>query len=41
MRVSRLRKELGQAVRAELKPTVATEGDIGEELRYLLTVIGS
>jgi RNA polymerase sigma factor (sigma-70 family) len=41
MRVSRLRKELGQAVRAELKRTVATERDLDDELRYLRSVLST
>jgi RNA polymerase sigma factor (sigma-70 family) len=41
MRVSRLRKELGQAVRGELKRTVASDLDIDEELAYLREVIST
>lgn len=41
MRVSRLRKELGQAVRAELAQTVGTERETDEELRYLQSVLNS
>jgi RNA polymerase sigma factor (sigma-70 family) len=38
MRVSRLRKELAQAVRAELKRTVSSEPEAEEELGYLLEI---
>ena len=39
MEVSRLRKEIGPALLAELRPTVATEADAREELRHLLEAL--
>ena len=36
----RLRKRYGQLIRAEIAETVADEGDIDDEVRHLLSVIG-
>jgi len=39
--VQRLRQRYGELIRAEVAHTVASPIDVDEELRYLLTVIGS
>lgn len=39
MEVSRLRREIGPALLAELRPTVATDTDAREELRHLLEAL--
>ena len=40
MAVSRLKKEYGQLLRAEIKRMVASPGEVEDELRWLLTAFG-
>ena len=37
--VQRLRKQLGQALRDGIAETVASPGDVDEEVRYLLSIV--
>lgn len=40
MAVSRLRREYGQTLRTQIKRTVSTDVEVGEELRHLFVVLG-
>jgi len=40
MAVSRLKKEFGQALKAEVRRTVSSTAELNEELRHLLALLG-